>query len=560
MMIINDALCTERKYNLFGISLEKRKKPQISSLCDKPRSLKLLLSSLAIASFVVIVLCCFFPPRWEANDDVGMSMIAHGYGIAVIGSPNILFSNVLWGYLIRAIPEINGVLGYSIATLSVLVIFAMVVIYGMLQRRVSYVACLSTLALILVRPVLFPQFTINAGLLLIGAIVCWDLYAQHNDRLTLVAGCLLALLSYLVRGPEFFLVLIVALPLIPWRRLLFQRSGKIAILVLISALTVSAIIDRQAYRGDEWKSFNELNSARAPFTDYGAGSILKLHSDIFKRYGYSINDIALIEGWFFVDSHIANPQALQSMLAELGPLPTQGNALTKVWSGVQNLWNPVLLTSFLAALFLAALRPSWQIAASWGLCIAAVVVLGLLGRPGVLHVYVPLVCLLLVAPFLRVQVSGWRNRLCICVLLVAAIVNTSYVFSESKNLQISAQQARKDLATFPHFPVVIWGATFPYEAAYPVLGASASSMSYQHYGLGTSTLAPFTVSYSEQKAGRGMTDLLAKEGGIPIMANPAYLQLLEVYCKEHLHGHLKVLSEKKYGSLEVSQCRCEVSL
>ena len=38
-------------------------------------------------------------------------MIAHGYGIATVGSANILFSNVLWGHLVQLIPEINGVLG-----------------------------------------------------------------------------------------------------------------------------------------------------------------------------------------------------------------------------------------------------------------------------------------------------------------------------------------------------------------------------------------------------------------------------------------------------------------
>ena len=532
-------------------------------LVDRPR-FKLLLCSIAIAAFIVLLLCFFFAPKWETNDDVGMSMIAHGYGIAVIGSPNILFSNVLWGYLVRVIPEINGVLGYSVATLGVLVIVGTVVIYGLLRLDVGYVACLSALALILVRPVLFPQFTINAGLLLMGAIICWHLYAQENDRRALAAGCLLAFLSYLVRSTEFFLVFVVALPLLPWRALLLHRSAKIALLILASAITVAALIDHQAYQGVEWKSFNELNPARASFTDYGAGDILKQRSDILKQHGYTINDIDLVGNWFFIDSHIANPKVLQAMLTELGPLPTQGNALTNAWIGVETLWNPVLLASVLAALLLAVLRPSWQMAASWGLCVAVVFVLGLLGRPGILRVYVPLISLLLVGPFLCSQISGWRKRMSTGALLVAALVNAGYVLTESKNFQIAAQQVRKDLATFPSFPIIIWGATFPYDAVYPVLGASSSAMSYQHYGLGTSTLAPFTVAYAEQKAGRGMTALLTKEGGIPIMAYPAYLKMLKIYCKERLHGQLRELSNKQYGAtkqygvIEVSQLRCEV--
>lgn len=45
-------------------------------------------------------------------------------GLAAYGSSHLIFSNVLWGYLVRAIPAINGVLGYSLATMGVLLVFA----------------------------------------------------------------------------------------------------------------------------------------------------------------------------------------------------------------------------------------------------------------------------------------------------------------------------------------------------------------------------------------------------------------------------------------------------
>jgi hypothetical protein len=88
-----------------------------------------LLTAFVIALIYLFVLYHFISPRWETNDDVGMSMVAHGYGVALTGSPNLVFSNVLWGYLVRAIPQIHGVLGYSIATLCALVIVGTVVIY-----------------------------------------------------------------------------------------------------------------------------------------------------------------------------------------------------------------------------------------------------------------------------------------------------------------------------------------------------------------------------------------------------------------------------------------------
>lgn len=61
-----------------------------------------------VAMVFVFILCIFFEPRWVTNDDVGMSMVAHGYGIAAVDMPNLVFSNVIWGYLVRVIPQING--------------------------------------------------------------------------------------------------------------------------------------------------------------------------------------------------------------------------------------------------------------------------------------------------------------------------------------------------------------------------------------------------------------------------------------------------------------------
>ena len=70
---------------------------------------RLQLASFAVSATFVVLLCFLFELRWETNDDIAMSMVAHGYGIASIGSPNIVFSNVVWGYLVRLLPEINGI-------------------------------------------------------------------------------------------------------------------------------------------------------------------------------------------------------------------------------------------------------------------------------------------------------------------------------------------------------------------------------------------------------------------------------------------------------------------
>ena len=184
----------------------------VTSVADRQGPLapgiRLAAGALVAAAAFVVALCWIFAPRWETNDDVGMSMVAHGYGIAAFGTPNLFFSNVLWGYLVRAIPTIHGLLGYSSATLAVLVVVGAVLIYGLYRLGAGAIAASAAAVLIMARPVLFPQFTINAGLLLLGAILCWHLYARWNDWRALAIGCALAFASYLVRDVECVLVLL----------------------------------------------------------------------------------------------------------------------------------------------------------------------------------------------------------------------------------------------------------------------------------------------------------------------------------------------------------------
>ena len=174
-----------------------------------------LLWSCTISTIFILALCCFFEPHWETNDDVAMSMVAHGYGIAAVSTPNLFFSNVLWGYFVRSIPRINGALGYSVATIGVLNFVGIVILLSLRRLGVGWLIALSVLTIVLTRPVLFPQFTINAGLVTVGAISCWYLYEQRGSMSALLIGCLLAWVGYLIRSMEFVLVLLVALPILP---------------------------------------------------------------------------------------------------------------------------------------------------------------------------------------------------------------------------------------------------------------------------------------------------------------------------------------------------------
>ena len=248
-----------------------------------------IISAVFSAACFVIFLTTFFEPRWNSNDDIAMSMVAHGYGIAKQGCPELFFSNVIWGYLVRAIPSTEIMPGYSAATLAVLTSVAVILIWAMSRLGHGWLTGLGIMALVLTRPLLFPQFTINAGLLTVASLVCLQVYGQRRNWLILCIACLLAYTGFLIRPREFLLILGIGLPFIPWRAILQTRLAGLTLLAMIALMIGSAIIDQKVYQTEQWRAFKALNAARTPITDYGAVTRLKQQTELLVKHGYSTN-------------------------------------------------------------------------------------------------------------------------------------------------------------------------------------------------------------------------------------------------------------------------------
>jgi len=545
-----------------------------------------LVIAFVAALILVVALCCFFHPRWSTNDDVGYSMAAHGYGAFLNATPKFFFSNVLWGLLVQSIPVINRVMGYSIATLGVLVVFAAVLFYALRKFRAGWLTSIVVLVFLTISPVLFPQFTINAGLMTVGAVICWRLYETGEGRRpAFICGCLLAFLGYLIRANEFQLVLFVALPLLPWKTMARDRFAQIAALFLLISIGGARYIDRLAYEGEEWRDFLATRQALDGIIDHAAYPLLRERPEILSQHGYSVNDLDLISSWFFADADILNPSALNAMLAELGPPLIRPGARRLGWEGVKALTGGDMVMLFMGALFLALGRPNSRLAATWALALAAFFLLGaIFRRPGVIRVYIPVLSLLAIAPFLFQNqalsplpsiLSRFRDlfrsmlRLChpwrswrslsLGVLCALTFFITVDAIRESRALHAEDVKIRLGLKNFPvNTPVVIWGASFPLVAVYPVLRMPKVVREYQLYGLGTMTLAPGALSYAEQAAGRGMVSRLLSPEGIPIIANSYMLyERLATYCQERFGGDLKELASESYGRVSLTVQRCD---
>jgi hypothetical protein len=518
---------------------------------------KALAIAVLAAATLLLLLCWLCAPRWQTNDDVSMSMVAHGYGVAAAGSPpHLMFSNVLWGFFVRSLPTLKGMPGYSLATMATLLVAGSAISFALLRLRVNFAACAAVLVFVFARPILFPQFTVNAGLLMVAAIMILRVYASERRVVALITACLLAFTSYLIRSQEFLFVCAVGWPFLPIGQLLRDRRMLLGSGAVACAIVACAFVDYQAYKTPEWHDFNALNHVRALLTDFGAAEPIKERPEVLAKHGFSQNDLALVSHWFFVDPNLANPPALEAMVAEAGVQATQERNLANAAVGLKSLGHPSLWMLTLVALGISAVGARRSTVAAWAIFLVAIAALGYLGRPGILHVYIPLLALLTVMPLAGIHWHRPRNAFLVVILGVAALAQAFNVVAESRSFNVADAQVRERVSNIDDRPVVVWGDSFPFEAVYPVLGGSERAMKYKLYGLGVSTLAPFAIARSESLAGRDMVERLRSPEGVPIFANSTLIKMLEIYCQEHYGGRFERVTTPSGGMIAPSWYRC----
>ncbi|ANW00567.1 hypothetical protein [Bradyrhizobium icense] len=516
-----------------------------------------LIVGLTFASTFVVLLCILFNPRWETNDDVAMSMVAHGYGLAAYGTPNLLFSNVLWGYLVRALPTVHGVLGYSLATLGTIALVGTAFVYFLYRLGASYLTSAFLIVLLLFRPVLFPQFTINAGLLACAAVLGLLVYARNQSSLCLAASCAFAFLSYLVRSWEFALVMGVALPCLPWALFQKERRVQLALTLTICAILAAWFFGNWSTSGPDWNYFWQLNAARAPFTDFDAKARLLAQPDIMARHNLSKNDVELLSGWFVIDRQIANPEQLQSILSELGPSGVSAQ-FESVRTAISSLAEPQLFPLLAVAIVLLTLKLRRRVILSWLLFLCGLVAMGLVGRPGLLRVYFPLLVLLILLPIALDSAASSLKRVVIVIVLAgASLISASTIIAEAR---ISDRMLADVQAS--HYrtsdSIVVWGDSFPFEHAFPLLFTNPDLRGLRIYGLGVFTFAPFAVARAEEAEGRGLVTRLKSADGIMISARDGSLTLLGTYCAEHLRAEMATAIVFESKRWTVRNARCDI--
>lgn len=489
-----------------------------------------------VAAFAVPLLVG--EPYWPkvAPDDAFMAMAVHGHGISTVPSPALVFSSVLYGALIQAIGvhSMGGVQLYSIFTYALLAAAGAGAACALWRAAVNGPLAAAALIVVFAPAVLYPQFTVVAGLLAASAMLL--VLADGRAAATVLASLLLVF-SALVRSEEALVVLLFTAPFwapalrrAPRPRLL---AGAAALAAFLAALVAGTVADRLYYAAPEWQEFVAINKARLLFTDYGLRAYFFGEPLDPMRLGWLPNDLVMIENWFYSDPRVFSP-------ARLTELADTASFVGRLWSNakrVDEALAPFQDESFVALLAFALLVawrarsrvPLWTLAALG----AAMIVVWLVGRPGTTRVYVPplaaiALCTLIAHP-------APLGRLHAVLLTIGLALAATVLGLRNAADRTDEEQARAALCTMPKDRLyIVWSERIHFEKLYRPLSAGGDGCGLRLYPLSVYGHAPQVLE--QLRAATGASDVVTAllEGKeLDMIADGWQIDVLRRHLRSH---------------------------
>jgi hypothetical protein len=290
---------------------------------------------LAFALFVTAALFAttfaVLSPSFQTNDDPQIEMIASGRGMGLAPDEHLIFTNVIIGRLLKSLylmsPSIPWYGGYLLAVqyLAQATLLYCTLAGGFTRWRLAaYLLLFATVGIFYLNNL---QFTTTACLIgQSGAVACLLALrraATAADRSVcgqLAVGIALLVVSSLVRLDAFYLTALVALPAAlclmgwPWRREVV-RVALVGGGVCVALVILLAAYNNAYYaRDSRWQAFLTYNKLRIKFNDYGWTRYTPETATIFASVGWTENDHAMIQDWFYDDPEMYSAEKLQRIL------------------------------------------------------------------------------------------------------------------------------------------------------------------------------------------------------------------------------------------------------
>ena len=467
---------------------------------------------------------------WQENDDGFMAMVAHGYGVSAAPSVAILFSSVLYGALIQSVgvASIAGAQTYGVFTYVLLAAAAIGAAYALWRAGVSGGLAAAALLIVFAPVVLYPQFTVVAGLLVVSGAL---LLATDGRWRTAAAAAVLFALGALVRYGAAGLTLLFVLPFLA--RMLRSGPRLSALTVLALAAIAGIVADRVYYAHPAWEQYLAMNEARVRFTDWGLRQYFFREILDAMRLGWTVNDLVMIESWFFADPRVYTPARLNE-LTERVSIPSLLLSNAHRYDEAATPFRHEAFLALLAFALFAAWRARSRLAL-WTLAAlgAFMLALSLAGRPGIMRIYVP--PLAAIALFALALQPGPLARLHAMLLGIGMAVAGTVL--GLRNAADRAEEAvlRARVCAMPAERLyVVWGAALAYERIYRPLAAPGDGCALTLYPLGAQSYAPYALERLRAATGAGdVVQALLDGKEIDMFANRWQVDVLGRHLRIH---------------------------
>lgn len=490
-----------------------------------------------LALTVVALVLLFGEKYWSTNDDGHMAMIAHGYGIVDTPSPGIVYSNVIWGWLVMHL-GVAGIQGYSVGVYGATLLACLVLCFALYRSTAPAWGAAALIVFMFAPTLINMQFTITAGYLAVAAVALLLALRREDGAWLWLAVTVLLLLSSLVRLGECAFVLLLAVPfcVARWQRETdrpLRWRAVVALGLALLAIGASIVVDRSYYSGERWETFREMNSLRRPFSDYDLTQYYSAHRAQLEGSGVSVNDLRLIDQRAFLDTDFFTPDRLRPLIDKvtaeqridfnLHRWPEALRPFSQLW-----MCAPLLL---LLLAFVAGRRLRAAALASVGLG-GVMLFFWVWGRPGIVHVYVPAEAA--VAAFALVAVE-WRFRLLLPVagagLFALAVALAWHTDTLAERESVHAARHAAAACTLPKDQLlVVWGPPALDERdVYRPMSPGGRECDLQLYFINTLSLLPGTLdklygythgkSLIEALRDGQQFKLLSDDGRIAFMSN-----------------------------------------
>jgi hypothetical protein len=536
--------------------------PQISTFTG----MKPIISASIITLSLLLIIIFKFTPVFETNDDVGMTMMSAGFGISSQPSTHLIFSHILLGKLLYILPEIAGIVPYSLHIYFGILLASLVTNFAILRLETGYraLALLALLNMLIFLPIMVrPQFTIVAALLSstsVLLVISLYLLRPVNNKKLFIGVCLailIGLYGLLTRKEAFIQIIIISAPISLFifpRNLstIVKKHIPIALTILL-IIIVLHYLNQLSYRDNAaWQSYYEINSLRARFTDFKLVTYSPDNKHLFDTVGWKENDFEMIRNWFyqheifnhnnlsFIVNHFPIKNHIMSNFQNIALIP-------KLCFQNKNLFYMLLVLTILSIVLSSHSRRC--IGMSFIVLVTLLVLIHLFGSEFKYRVYFGGVAFmvffaLLLYAFelsntrysLNPPLHQWFYPIIHLILVSLVVLQTNSLLLENERNVEKIHLVRNDVKLLQPSPeqlFVIWGGDFPYQYGFPPFDMDTTLRKQKMFGIGASSHAPFAKARLAEFKIDDLCRSFYQHDNVFIIARESYMSLLVSFIWNH---------------------------